>query len=69
MLTRQSAEQADVGVTIGCGDQCPYIPGKRDTDWDLPDPRGRPLDEHRHTRDAIGRRVQELAAELNAGCA
>ena len=47
------AEWADVVVTMGCGDECPYIPGKRYIDWDLPDPKGRPLDEVRATRDDI----------------
>ena len=47
------AEWADVVVTMGCGDECPYIPGKRYIDWDLPDPKGRPLDEVRATRDEI----------------
>ena len=42
-LTRELAEQADVVVTMGCGDACPYIPGKRYVDWDLPDPKGRPI--------------------------
>ena len=63
-LTRELAEQADVVVTMGCGDACPYIPGKRYVDWDLPDPTGRPLDEVRATRDEIERRVRELAEEL-----
>jgi arsenate reductase len=60
LLTRELAEQADVVVTMGCGDACPYIPGKRYIDWDLPDPKGRPLQEVRATRDEIARRVQEL---------
>jgi protein-tyrosine-phosphatase len=64
LLTRELAEQADLIVTMGCGDECPYIPGKRYFDWDLPDPKGRPLDEVRATRDDIGRRVTALAAEL-----
>jgi arsenate reductase (thioredoxin) len=63
-LTRELAEQADVVVTMGCGDACPHIPGKRYLDWDLPDPKGRPLDEVRATRDEIERRVRELAEEL-----
>ena len=63
-LTRELAEQADVVVTMGCGDACPVIPGKRYVDWDLPDPKGRPLDEVRATRDEIERRVRELAEEL-----
>ena len=40
LLTREDAEWADVVVTMGCGDKCPYIPGKRYIDWDLPDPKG-----------------------------
>jgi arsenate reductase len=63
-LTREDAEWADVVVTMGCGDECPYIPGKRYVDWDLPDPKGRPLEEVRATREAIERRVAELAEEL-----
>ena len=65
LLTRELAEQADVVVTMGCGDECPYIPGKRYIDWDLPDPKGRPLAEMRATRDEIARRVRELLAELD----
>ena len=68
-LTRELAEQADVVVTMGCGDECPYIPGKRYIDWDLPDPKGRPLDEVRETRDDIARRVAELVAELDGDAA
>jgi arsenate reductase (thioredoxin) len=65
LLTRELAEQADVVVTMGCGDQCPYIPGKRYIDWDLPDPEGRPIAEVRATRDEIASRVSHLLAELN----
>jgi protein-tyrosine-phosphatase len=64
LLTRELAEQADVVVTMGCGDACPYIPGTRYIDWDLPDPKGRPLDEIRATRDDIARRVEQLVTEL-----
>jgi protein-tyrosine-phosphatase len=64
-LTRELAEQADVVVTMGCGDACPFIPGKRYLDWDLPDPKGRPLDEVRATRDDIARRIDALVAELD----
>jgi arsenate reductase (thioredoxin) len=64
-LTRELAERADVVVTMGCGDECPYIPGKRYLDWDLPDPKGRPLGEVRATRDEIARRVAGLVAELD----
>jgi arsenate reductase len=63
-LTRELAEQADVVVTMGCGDECPYIPGKRYIDWDLADPAGRALDEVRAIRDDIERRVSELLGEL-----
>jgi arsenate reductase len=63
-LSRADAEWADVVVTMGCGDECPYIPGKRYLDWDLPDPKGRPLEEVRATRGEIERRVGELLAEL-----
>jgi arsenate reductase len=65
LLTRKLAEQADVVVTMGCGDACPYIPGKRYVDWQLPDPKGRPLDEVRSTRDDIAQRVAALVAELD----
>lgn len=63
-LSREDAEWADVVVTMGCGDECPYIPGKRYLDWDLPDPKGRPLEEVRATREEIARRVVELVEEL-----
>ena len=64
LLTRELAEQADIVVTMGCGDQCPYIPGKRYIDWDLPDPAGQPIEHVRHTRDEIAHRVGELVDEL-----
>ncbi len=64
LLTRELAEQADIVVTMGCGDQCPYIPGKRYIDWDLPDPKGRQTAEVRATRDEIASRVSHLLAEL-----
>jgi arsenate reductase len=63
-LTRELAEWAAVVVTMGCGDECPYVPGREYRDWDLPDPAGRPIDEVRATRDEIGRRVAELALSL-----
>jgi arsenate reductase len=64
LLTGELAEQADVVVTMGCGDECPYIPGKRYVDWDLPDPKGRPIEEVRATREDISARVEALLAEL-----
>ena len=66
LLTTADAEWADVVVTMGCGDECPYVPGVRYLDWDLPDPKGRPLDEVRATRDEIATRVEALIAELDA---
>ena len=66
LLTRALAEEADVVVTMGCGDACPYIPGKRYVDWDLPDPKGKQLPEVRATRDEIAVRVEALVAELDA---
>jgi protein-tyrosine-phosphatase len=66
-LTPELAEQADVVVTMGCGDECPYIPGRRYLDWELPDPAGRPVDEVRATREEIRRRVAVLVAELDSG--
>jgi arsenate reductase len=65
-LDRAAAERADVVVTMGCGDECPYVPGKRYIDWDLPDPKGRPVEAVRATRDEIARRVRELVAGLDA---
>ncbi len=64
-LTTADAEWADVVVTMGCGDKCPYVPGVRYVDWDLPDPKGRPIEEVRATRDEIQRRVQALVEELD----
>ena len=65
-LTRELAEQADVVVTMGCGDECPYIPGKRYVDWELDDPHRRSLDDVRAIRDDIAARTTTLARELDA---
>ncbi len=65
-LSDELAQQGDVIVTMGCGDACPFIPGKRYLDWDLEDPKGRPVAEVRATRDDIARRVEALVAELDA---
>lgn len=65
LLTRELAEQADVVVTMGCGDACPYIPGKRYVDWDLADPKGRSAQEVRAIRDEIAQRVKQLLPELD----
>jgi arsenate reductase len=64
-LTTELAEQADVVVTMGCGDECPYIPGKRYIDWDLQDAKGLPVEQVRAIRDDIAARVQALVGELD----
>jgi protein-tyrosine-phosphatase len=63
-LSDELAGSADVIVMMGCGDECPLIPGKRYIDWDLPDPKGLPLAEVRAIRDEIERRVDGFVAEL-----
>ena len=65
-LTKDLAEQADVVVTMGCGDECPYIPGRRYLDWDLADPKGQPIESVRATREEIARRVDGLIGELDS---
>ena len=64
-LDEADAEWADVVVTMGCGDACPYIPGKQYIDWSLRDPKGLPLDEVRAIRDEIAGRVDVLLTELS----
>jgi arsenate reductase len=64
-LTEADARWADVVVTMGCGDECPYISGRRYLDWNLPDPKGRPIEEVRATRDEISRRVDALVLDLD----
>ena len=65
LLTREIAERADVVVTMGCGDECPYVPGKRYLDWELEDPQEMPIAGVRELRDEIDRRVIELVAGLD----
>jgi arsenate reductase (thioredoxin) len=67
LLDEELARWADVVVTMGCGDECPYVPGKRYLDWDLPDPKGLPIEEVRRIRDEIARRVEDLGAQLDSG--
>jgi arsenate reductase len=64
-LSTEDAEWADLVVTMGCGDECPYVPGTRYLDWELEDPKGRPPEEVRATRGEIERRVVELIDELD----
>ncbi|HEX2409706.1 MAG TPA: arsenate reductase ArsC [Solirubrobacteraceae bacterium] len=66
-LTSELIEAADVVVTMGCGDACPYIPGKRYLDWDLPDPKDRPAGEVRAIRDDIATRIAALVDDLDGG--
>jgi arsenate reductase len=68
-LTTDAVEAADVVVSMGCGDACPVVPGRRYLDWDLPDPSGRSLDEVRAIRDEIDGRVRSLLDELSAAFA
>ena len=65
-LTDGYAEWADVVVAMGCGDECPYVPGKRYVDWELPDPGGRTVEEVRRIRDEIARRAEDLVAALES---
>jgi arsenate reductase (thioredoxin) len=58
---------ADLVVTMGCGDECPFVPGTRYLDWELDDPAGRPADEVRRIRDEIDARVHALVAGLGPG--
>lgn len=65
--TDADLQSADVTVTMGCGDSCPFLPGKRYEDWEVADPQGRPLQELRLVRDDIERRVRGLLAGLGVG--
>ena len=66
-LSDEAVREADVVVSMGCGDACPVFPGKRYLDWELPDPAGRPVEEVRPIRDEIDRRVRALLRELVPG--
>jgi arsenate reductase (thioredoxin) len=65
-LEDADAAWADVVVTMGCGDACPVLPGKRYLDWELEDPAEKPVDEVRRIREEIAKRVQELVAASQA---
>ena len=65
-LTNDKVRAADVVITMGCGDACPFYPGKRYEDWDLPDPAGLDLDAIRPIRDDISQRVRQLLTTLGA---
>ena len=62
-LTAELAQGAELLVTMGCGEECPYVPGLRRADWSLTDPKGLPLDEVRAIRDTIRSHVERLVAE------
>jgi arsenate reductase (thioredoxin) len=64
--TTELVRAADVVVTMGCGDACPYVPGVRYLDWDVPDPAGRPLAEVRALREQLRPRIDRLVAELTS---
>ena len=66
VLTEEAVREADVVITMGCGDACPVFPGKRYLDWELPDPAGLPVEAVRPIRDEIDRRVRALLDELVA---
>jgi protein-tyrosine-phosphatase len=66
-LTEEMAREADVIVTMGCGDECPFFPDKRYLDWELPDPKGQETDAVRGTRDEIVVRVRDLIEQLDGG--
>ncbi len=64
LLTPDSVEQADIVVTMGCGDECPYFPGTHYEDWELTDPAGQAIEVVRQVRDEIRTRVENLISEL-----
>jgi len=66
VLTEDAVRESDVVVTMGCGDECPYFPGKRYEDWVLDDPAGQDLEVVRRVRDEIRARVEALIGELTA---
>jgi arsenate reductase len=66
ILTTEAVKNSDVVITMGCGDTCPFYPGKRYEDWVLDDPAGKGIDDVRPIRDEIKRRVEQLISELLA---
>jgi arsenate reductase (thioredoxin) len=65
LLTRKLAQQADLIITMGCGDECPAVPGTQYLDWGLPDPADQPISAVREIRDEINTRVRDLIARLD----
>lgn len=68
-LTEELANDAQLLITMGCGDKCPYVPGLRRDDWPLRDPKGEPMDEVRVIRDDIRARVQSILNREGLGAA
>lgn len=66
VLSTEAVHESDVVITMGCGDECPYFPGKRYEDWKLDDPAGQGIDSVRPIRDEIRRRIEELITSLDA---
>jgi len=64
VLTTEAVQASDVVITMGCGDACPFFPGKRYEDWTLDDPAGQGIDAVRPIRDEIRRRIEQLTSEL-----
>ena len=63
LLTAELAQGADLLITMGCGDECPVVPGLRRRDWPLPDPKGQPLERVREVREEVRARIEELLAQ------
>ena len=64
VLTTEAVQESDVVITMGCGDECPFFPGKRYEDWELVDPAGKDITVVREVRDDIRRRVEHLLSEI-----
>ncbi len=64
LLSDTAAQAADVVITMGCGDTCPYFPGRRYEDWELDDPAGQPIEAVRPIRDAIKAKIEHLVREI-----
>ena len=64
VLTTEAVQASDVVITMGCGDACPFFPGKRYEDWELDDPAGQGIDSVRPIRDDIRARIEQLVSEL-----
>jgi len=68
-LTEELAQSAEMLITMGCGDECPYVPGLRRLDWPLPDPKGRPIEDVRAIRDEVRLRAADLVKAEGVGAA